>query len=160
MLYFDIDILIVTNDVISLKVVEDSLVNLFYKRLQLNRMKTGKGKASILLEEKSENSNSNNNSNLSEKKENKDKNNSIIAKRNNNSININIESKNESSSSLSITSVSKSFLQIDTSDVFRELKRKSLQLSSFDSNALYDDHSELSEIWNISCIKNQQIILI
>ena len=154
LLYFDIDILIVTNDVISLKVVEDSLVNLFYKRLQLNRMKTGKGKASILLEEKSENSNSNNNSNLSEKKENKDKNNSIIAKRNNNSINKNIESKNESSSSLSITSVSKSFLQIDTSDVFRELKRKSLQLSSFDSNALYDDHSELSEIWNISCIKN------
>ena len=161
LLYFDIDILIVTNDLISLKVVEDSLVNLFYKRLQLNRMKTGKGKASILLEEQSENSNSNNNSNNSEKsqeknkKENKDKiNNSIIAKRMNNSINKNNDQKNESSSSISITSVSKSFLQVDTSDVFRELKRKSLQLSSFDSNTLYDGKSELSEIWNISCIKN------
>ena len=161
LLYFDIDILIVTNDLISLKVVEDSLVNLFYKRLQLNRMKTGKGKASILLEEQSENSNSNNNSNNSEKsqeknkKENKDKiNTSIIAKRMNNSINKNNDQKNESSSSISITSVSKSFLQVDTSDVFRELKRKSLQLSSFDSNTLYDGKSELSEIWNISCIKN------
>ena len=72
----------------------------------------------------------------------------------NNSINKNNDQKNESSSSISITSVSKSFLQVDTSDVFRELKRKSLQLSSFDSNTLYDGKSELSEIWNISCIKN------
>ena len=34
------------------------------------------------------------------------------------------------------------------------MERKSIQLSSFDSNALYDGNSEFSEIWNISCIKN------
>ena len=158
LLYFDIDLLIVTNDVISLKVVEDTLVNLVYKRLKLNRIKMGKGKASILLEEKSENSNSNSNSsgnsNKKSNKGNEENNNSITVKKNNNSKNENSILQNESSSSVSITSVSKTFLQIDTSDIFRELKRKSIQLSSFDSNALYDGNSEFSEIWNISCIKN------
>ena len=158
LLYFDIDLLIVTNDVISLKVVEDTLVNLVYKRLKLNRIKMGKGKASILLEEKSENSNSNSNSsgnsNKKSNKGNEENNNSITVKKNNNSKNENSILQNESSSSLSITSVSQTFLQIDTSDIFRELKRKSIQLSSFDSNALYDGNSEFSEIWNISCIKN------
>ena len=165
LLYFDIDLLIVTNDVISLKVNEDSLVNLVYKRLQLNRLKMGKGRSSILLEEKSENSNSNSNSSPdSNKKSNKEKNkieNSIAIKKSNNnlkkydnSVNKKSESKIESSSDISVSSVSKSFLQLDISDVFRELKRKSIQLSSFDSNALYDGNDELSEIWNISCIKN------
>ena len=156
LLYFDIDLLIVTNDVIALKVAEDSLINLVYKRLQLNRLKMGKRKASILLEEKSENSNSNSNSSgKSNKKSNsEDNDNSITIKKNNNEKNNNSINKIETSSSVSITSVSKTFLQIDISDVFKELKRKSIQLSSFDSNALYDGNSEFSEIWNISCIKN------
>ena len=149
LLYFDIDLLIVTNDVISLKVLEDSLVNLVYKRLQLNRIKMGKG-TSILLEEESENSNSNSNSKNSKKSKNdKDK-------YNNNSISWinNYVNNNDSSSSISITSVSKTFLQIDTSDILKDLKRKSIQFSSFDSNIFVDDKSEFSEIWNISCIKN------
>ena len=156
LLYFDIDLLIVTNDVIALKVAEDSLINLVYKRLQLNRLKMGKRKASILLEEKSENSNSNSNSSgKSNKKSNsEDNDNSITIKKNNNEKNNNSINKIETSSSVSITSVSKTFLQIDISDVFKELKRKSIQLSSFDSNSLYDGNSEFSEILNISCIKN------
>jgi hypothetical protein len=60
----------------------------------------------------------------------------------------------DSSSSLTESSISKTFLQLDTTDVLRELKRKSIQLSSFDSNIFYDGNSEISEIWNISCIKN------
>ena len=157
LLYFDIDLLIVTNDVISLKVADDTLVNLVFKRLQLTRMKLGKEKHSILFEEKSETSNSNSSEN-SNKKNNKDNNNNkynsiAIKKENNNSVS-EISKSNRDSSSLSITSVSKTFLQIDTSDVFRELKRKSIQFSSFDSNALYDGQSEISEIWNISCINN------
>ena len=155
--YFDIDLLIVTNDLISIKVAEDSLINLVYQRLQLNRIKMGKNKNSILLEENNENSNSNSNSKSSGnvirkdlKKINKDNSITIVDK-----INEEIPSNtNSDNSSISITSVSKTFLQIDTSDIFNEIKRKSIQLSSFDSNALMDGNSELSEIWNISCIKN------
>ena len=147
LLYFDIDLLIVTNDVISLKVLEDSLVNLVYKRLQLNRIKMGKD-SSILLEEKSENSNSNSNSGSS--KNSKSKN----VKYNSITWNDNIINDNESSSSISITSVSKTFLQLDLSDILKDLKRKSIQFSSFDGDMFFDDKSEFSEIWNISCIKN------
>jgi hypothetical protein len=151
LLYLDMDLLIVTNEVLSLKLIEDSLVNIVYKKLQ-------KGKASVLLEEKNENSNSRSNSISSEKSEKKDDNknngyNSISGKGHNN-MNNESESKNGSSSDLSITSVSKTFLQLETSDVLRELKRKSIQLSSFDSNTVFDNKSELTELWNISCIKN------
>ena len=151
LLYLDMDLLIVTNEVLSLKLIEDSLVNIVYKKLQ-------KGKASVLLEEKNENSNSRSNSISSEKSEKKDDNknngyNSISGKGDNN-MNNESESKNGSSSDLSITSVSKTFLQLETSDVLRELKRKSIQLSSFDSNTVFDNKSELTELWNISCIKN------
>ena len=109
LLYLDMDLLIVTNEVLSLKLIEDSLVNIVYKKLQ-------KGKASVLLEEKNENSNSKSNSISSEKSEKKDDNknngyNSISGKGDNN-MNNESESKNGSSSDLSITSVSKTFLRI------------------------------------------------
>ena len=139
LLYFDIDLLIVTNDVLSLKVVEDSLINLVYKRLKLNRknevVSNNTSNSKSLSEKESE---SNNNS---------DKNNDIENKKD--------DSKIDSSSSISVTSVSKTFLQLDTTDILKEIKRrKSIQLSSFDSNIFYDGKSEISEIWNISCIKN------
>ena len=139
LLYFDIDLLIVTNDVLSLKVVEDSLINLVYKRLKLNR------------KNEVESNNSSNSKSLSEKESesnnNSEKNNDIENKKD--------DSKIDSSSSISVTSVSKTFLQLDTTDILKEIKRrKSIQLSSFDSNIFYDGKSEISEIWNISCIKN------
>ena len=139
LLYFDIDLLIVTNDVLSLKVVEDSLINLVYKRLKLNRknevVSNNTSNSKSLSEKESE---SNNNS---------EKNNDIENKKD--------DSKIDSSSSISVTSVSKTFLQLDTTDILKEIKRrKSIQLSSFDSNIFYDGNSEFSEIWNISCIKN------
>ena len=139
LLYFDIDLLIVTNDVLSLKVVEDSLINLVYKRLKLNR------KNEVVL------NNTSNSKSLSEKESesnnNSEKNNDIENKKD--------DSKIDSSSSISVTSVSKTFLQLDTTDILKEIKRrKSIQLSSFDSNIFYDGKSEISEIWNISCIKN------
>ena len=139
LLYFDIDLLIVTNDVLSLKVVEDSLINLVYKRLKLNRknevVSNNTLNSKSLSEKESE---SNNNS---------EKNNDIENKKD--------DSKIDSSSSISVTSVSKTFLQLDTTDILKEIKRrKSIQLSSFDSNIFYDGKSEISEIWNISCIKN------
>ena len=139
LLYFDIDLLIVTNDVLSLKVVEDSLINLVYKRLKLNRKNEGVS------------NNTSNSKSLSEKESesnnNSEKNNDIENKKD--------DSKIDSSSSISVTSVSKTFLQLDTTDILKEIKRrKSIQLSSFDSNIFYDGKSEISEIWNISCIKN------
>ena len=139
LLYFDIDLLIVTNDVLSLKVVEDSLINLVYKRLKLNR------------KNEVASNNSSNSKSLSEKESesnnNSEKNNDIENKKD--------DSKIDSSSSISVTSVSKTFLQLDTTDILKEIKRrKSIQLSSFDSNIFYDGKSEISEIWNISCIKN------
>ena len=138
LLYFDIDLLIVTNDVISLKVVEDSLINLVYKRLKLNRKsnsisRNSENSKSITNKESESNNNSEKNNDFDDKKD---------------------ESKMDSSSSLTESSISKTFLQLDTTDVLRELKRKSIQLSSFDSNIFYDGNSEFSEIWNISCIKN------
>ena len=138
LLYFDIDLLIVTNDVISLKVVEDSLINLVYKRLKLNRKSNS-------ISNNSENSKS-----ISEKESNENN----ITGKNKDFDDKKDESKIESSSSSTITSVSKTFLQLDTTDVLKELKRKSIQLSSFDSNIFHDGNSEFSEIWNISCIKN------
>ena len=139
LLYFDIDLLIVTNDVLSLKVVEDSLINLVYKRLKLNR------KNEVVS------NNTSNSKSLSEK-ESESNNNS---EKNNDIENQKDDSKIDSSSSISVTSVSKTFLQLDTTDILKEIKRrKSIQLSSFDSNIFYDGKSEISEIWNISCIKN------
>ena len=141
LLYFDIDLLIVTNDVISLKLTEDALINLIYKRLQLyliNKIKFGDHRTSILLEEKNENSNSNSNSNdisISEDKKNEE----------------------ENESQYTITTISKSFLQIDSSDIFEEIyqKRKSLQLSSFESIDQMFNSSEMSEPFqNISYIRN------
>ena len=83
----------------------------------------------------------------SESNNNSEKNNDIENKKD--------DSKIDSSSSISVTSVSKTFLQLDTTDILKEIKRrKSIQLSSFDSNIFYDGKSEISEIWNISCIKN------
>ena len=141
LLYFDIDLLIVTNDVISLKLTEDALINLIYKRLQLyliNKIKFGDHRTSILLEEKNENSNSNSNSN---------------------DISISEDKKNEedNESQYTITTISKSFLQIDSSDIFEEIyqKRKSLQLSSFESIDQMFNSSEMSEPFqNISYIRN------
>ena len=139
LLYFDIDLLIVTNDVLSLKVVEDSLINLVYKRLKLNR------KNEVVS------NNSSNSKSLSEKES--ESNN--YSEKNNDIENKKDDSKIDSSSSISVTSVSKTFLQLDTTDILKEIKRrKSIQLSSFDSNIFYDGNSEFSEIWNISCIKN------
>ena len=87
LLYFDIDLLIVTNDVLSLKVVEDSLINLVYKRLKLNRknevVSNNTSNSKSLSEKESE---SNNNS---------EKNNDIENKKD--------DSKIDSSSSISVT---------------------------------------------------------
>ena len=147
LLYFDLDLLIVINDVISLKLDEDELINLIYKRLQLyliNKIKLGDNINSILLEEKNENSNSYSNSNISG---NNDKNN-----KNKSHDNENEEEENES-----MTTISKSFLQIDGSDLFEEIyqKRRSLQLSSFESNDQVFNTSEISEPFqNISYIRN------
>ena len=147
LLYFDLDLLIVINDVISLKLDEDELINLIYKRLQLyliNKIKLGDNINSILLEEKNENSNSYSNSNISG---NNDKNN-----KNKSNDNENEEEENES-----MTTISKSFLQIDGSDLFEEIyqKRRSLQLSSFESNDQVFNTSEISEPFqNISYIRN------
>ena len=138
LLYFDIDLLIVTNDVLSLKVVEDSLINLVYKRLKLNRKNE-------VISTNSENSKSLSNKE-SESNNDSEKNDDFDNKKD--------DSKIDSSSSISVTSVSKTFLQLETKDILKEIKRKSIQLSSFDSNIFYDGNSEFSEIWNISCIKN------
>ena len=148
LLYFDLDLLIVINDVISLKLDEDELINLIYKRLQLyliNKIKLGDNINSILLEEKNENSNSYSNSNISG---NNDKNN-----KNNSNDNENEEEEDNES----MTTISKSFLQIDGSDLFEEIyqKRRSLQLSSFESNDQVFNTSEISEPFqNISYIRN------
>ena len=138
LLYFDIDLLIVTNDVISLKVVEESLINLVYKRLKLNRKSNS-------ISQNSENSKSVSNKE-SESNNNSEKNNDLDEKKD--------DSKNDSSSSVTESSISKTFLQLETTDILKEIKRKSIQLSSFDSNIFYDGNSEFSEIWNVSCIKN------
>ena len=144
LLYFDIDLLIVTNDVISLKLTEEALINLIYKRLQLyliNKIKFADRRNSILLEEKNENSNSNSNTN----------NDSINDDKNN------IEEEEESQ--YTISTISKSFLQVDSSDIFEEIyqKRKSLQLSSFESIDQIINSSEISisePFQNISFIRN------
>ena len=142
LLYFDLDLLIVTNDVISLKLTEEALVNLVYKRLQLyliNKIKFADRRNSILLEEKNENSNSNSNTN-------------------NDSINKDINNiEEDEESQYSISTISKSFLQVDSSDIFEEIyqKRKSLQLSSFESIDPMINQSEISEPFqNISFIRN------
>ena len=140
LLYFDIDLLIVTNDVLSLKVVEENLINLVYKRLKLNRKNE-------IVSNNSENNLKSSSDKESESNNNSEKNNDFDDKKDDSKI-------DDSSSSVSITSVSKTFLQLDTTDILKEIKRKSVQLSSFDSNFFYDGNSEFSEIWNISCIKN------
>ena len=153
LLYFDIDLLMITNDVISLKLTEESLINLIYKRLQLyliDKIKLGDHRNSILLEEKNENSNSNSNSN-SDSKSNNNKN-----KKNNNKNNNNEEYEDDESH-YTLSTISKSFLQIDSSDIFEEIyqKRKSLQLSSFESIDQVFNISEISEPFqNISYICN------
>ena len=147
LLYFDLDLLIVINDVISLKLDEDELINLIYKRLQLyliNKIKLGDNINSILLEEKNENSNDYSNSNISGNN----------GKNNINNINENEEEEEEEES---MTTISKSFLQVDGSDLFEEIyqKRRSLQLSSFESNDQMFNTSEISEPFqNISYIRN------
>ena len=144
LLYFDIDLLIVTNDVISLKLTEDSLINLIYKRLQLyliDKIKLVEQRNSILLEEKNENSNSNSNSKNENKNMSNDKNNN----------------EEEDESEYTVSTLSKSFLQIDSSDIFEEIyqKRKSLQLSSFESIEQVFNTSEISDNFqNISFIRN------
>ena len=145
LLYFDLDFLVVTNDVISLKVTEEALINLIYKRLQLyiiDKMKYGEQTNSILLEEKNENSNSSNNNTKS--------NNNISNDKHMNDD----EEEDESEYSFSI---SKSFLQMDRSEIFEDIyqKRKSLQLSSFESNDQAFNTSEINETFqNISYIRN------
>ena len=145
LLYFDIDLLIVINDVISLKLTEEGLISLIYKRLQLffiNKIKLGDHRHSILLEENNENSNSNSNETL-----NKD---------NKNEQNKNNEDDEDEESDNIITTISKSFLQIESSDIFEDIyhKRKSLQLSSFESNEQMFNTSEISEPFqNISYIR-------
>ena len=147
LLYFDLDLLIVINDVISLKLDEDELINLIYKRLQLyliNKIKLGDNINSILLEEKNENSNSYSNSNISGNNDKSNKNKSN-------------DNENEEEENESMTTISKSFLQIDGSDLFEEIyqKRRSLQLSSFESNDQVFNTSEISEPFqNISYIRN------
>ena len=146
LLYFDLDLLVVTNDVISLKLTEEALINLIYKRLQLHivdKMKYGEQTNSILIEEKNENSNSSNNNSKSNKNESKDK------KKNDN--------EDDDESEFSFSTISKSFLQIDRSDIFEDIyeKRKSLQLSSFESNDQAFNTSEINETFqNISYIRN------
>ena len=145
LLYFDIDLLIVINDVISLKLTVEGLISLIYKRLQLffiNKIKLGDHRHSILLEENNENSNSNSNETL-----NKD---------NKNEQNKNNEDDEDEESDNIITTISKSFLQIESSDIFEDIyhKRKSLQLSSFESNEQMFNTSEISEPFqNISYIR-------
>ena len=147
LLYFDIDLLIVINDVISLKLTEEGIISLIYKRLQLfliNKIKLGDHNPSILLEENNENSNSNSNETLNKEK---------IEQNKNNQDN---EDENEESENI-LTTISKSFLQIESSDIFEDIyhKRKSLQLSSFESNEQMFSTSEISEPFqNISYIKN------
>ena len=144
LLYFDLDLLIVINDVISLKLTEEGLINLIYKRLQLyliNKIKFVDHRNSILLEEKNKNSNSNSNSNTI-----------------NPSISIANNNAEDEESYYTITTVSKSFLQIYSSDIFEEIyqKRRSLQLSSFESiDQNINNTSEISEQFqNISYIRN------
>ena len=148
LLYFDLDLLVVTNDVISLKLTEEALINLIYKRLQLHivdKMKYGEQTTSILLEEKNENSNSNSSNN------NTKSNNNVSKDKNMN------KNEDDDESEFSFSTISKSFLQIDISDIFEEIyqKRKSLQLSSFESNDQAFNTSEINETFqNISYIRN------
>ena len=145
LLYFDIDLLIVINDVISLKLTEEGLINLIYKRLQLffiNKIKLGDHNHPILLEENNENSNSNSNETLHKEKNDQNRNNE--------------DDEDEESDNI-LTTISKSFLQIESSDIFEDIyqKRKSLQLSSFESNDQMFNTSEISENFqNISYIRN------
>ena len=157
LLYFDLDLLIVTNDVISLKLTEEALINLIYKRLQLyliDKIKLG-DRNSILMEENNENSNSISNSNSK-----------IMNNNNNNKSKTNDNNYNEEDeyyddeSRYSLSTISKIFLQIESSDIFEEIyqKRKSLQLSSFESIDQVFNASDISEsfqnIQNISYIRN------
>ena len=142
LLYFDIDLLIVTNDVISLKLTEEGLINLIYKRLQLylvNKIKLADHRNSILLEEKNESSSKSENRTKSNDKNNED------------------EDDDDDESQSTVSTISKSFLQIDSSDIFEEIyhRRKSLQLSSFGSTEQVINTSEISEPFqNISYIRN------
>jgi len=144
LLYFDIDLLIVINDVISLKLTEDGIISLIYKRLQLfliNKIKLGDHNHSILLEENNENSNSNSND--------------IINKENNDKYNEG-DDEDDEDSEYTVATISKSFLQIESSDIFEDIyhKRKSLQLS-FESNEQMFNTSEINETFqNISYIRN------
>jgi hypothetical protein len=144
LLYFDIDLLIVINDVISLKLTEDGLISLIYKRLQLfliNKIKLGDHNHSILLEENNENSNSNSND--------------IINKENDDKYNEG-DYEDDEDSEYTAATVSKSFLQIESSEIFEDIyhKRKSLQLS-FESNEQMFNTSEINETFqNISYIRN------
>jgi hypothetical protein len=159
LLYFDLDLLIVTNDVISLKLTEEALINLIYKRLQLyliDKIKLG-DRNSILMEEKNENSNSISNSNSKIM----NNNNNINNKSKTNDNNYNEEDEYyDDESRYSLSTISKKFLQIESSDIFEEIyqKRKSLQLSSFESIDQVFNASEISEsfqnIQNISYIRN------
>ena len=145
LLYFDIDLLIVINDVISLKLTEEGLINLIYKRLQLflmNKIKLGDQRHSILLEENNENSNSNSNDTMNKEKSEQNKKN---------------EDAEEEESDNIITTISKSFLQIESSDIFEDIyhKKRSIQLSSFESNDQMFNASEISDPFqNISYIRN------
>ena len=134
LLYFDLDLLMIVNDVISLKLTEESLIKLIYKRLKLyfiNNIKKGDNNQSIVLEKK-ESSNS-------------------ICKNTNNNLENNIK---EGCNDDTITTISKSFLQIENSDIFEEM-RKSLQLSSLESHDQIFNTSEISEPFqNISYIRN------
>ena len=143
LLYFDLDLLMIINDVISLKLTEESLIKLIYKRLKylINNIKIGKQNHSIILD-KNENSNSrykNTNNNIN----------------NINIINDNMENnKNEGYNTDTLTTISKSFLQIENSDIFEEM-RKSLQMSSLESKDQIFNTSEISENFqNISYIRN------
>ena len=142
LLYFDLDLLMIINDVISLKLTEEALIKLIYKRLKLyltNNIKIGEQNHSILLEKNENNNlryNNNNNNNI-------------------NIINDNMENnKNEEYNDDTISTISKSFLQIENSDIFEEM-RKSLQLSSLESKDQIFNTSGISEPFqNISYIRN------
>ena len=146
LLYFDLDLLMIINDVISLKLTEESLIKLIYKRLKLyliNNIKKGDHNHSIFLS-KNENSNSRyNNTN----------NDNVNDNENNTSNNIE-NNKNEGYNDDTMSTISKSFLQIENSEIFEEM-RKSLQLSSLESNDQIINTSEISDPFqNISFIKN------
>ena len=150
LLYFDVDLLRVTDDVLTLKLTQDQLINLLYKRLQ---MYVNKGKRpsaineNILLEAEESSNNSENNNNNNNNNEGSKINDS------NNDEEINQDKQSDDSS------VSSEFLKLERTVLFDNIFQASKSIiSSFSfqcsESVVTDSEIEGDQLKNVSYILN------